>query len=461
MLFDYVPECFAGTLVYAHIDQKKLKESIDLADDQEALRAFIKEEGYCAFVADGAVLPRQSGISEKPMKGAVRFQSPASLRVSVELPCAGRITGMAIGQGITVIAGGGYHGKSTILRALERGVYNHIAGDGREYVVTDPTAVKVRAEDGRSIVDTDISFFINNLPGGDDTRHFHTENASGSTSQAACVVEAVEAGSRLLLIDEDTSATNFMIRDALMLSVISKDMEPITPLLERARSLKEQGVSMILAVGSSGSWFYPADRIIQMDKWLPFDITGQAKAAAEKFRISIQDQEEISLCVRERIPVPAKNMDAAMTASAGPGRMDTAGPGRRGGGRMEGRHSAGREADSHGRGGRRRDERAKIRTSGTEAFSLNKEEVSLRCVEQIVDSEQTQALACCLAYASRHLMDGRRSIREIADRLERMLDQEGLESLFEGTPSGGLARPRRQEILAAINRWRGLRIQKQ
>lgn len=444
MLFEYVPKCFEQALVYANIHQGRMRAAIEAADDHKALRDYIRENGYVAFVADGSILPRQSGVSEEPLEGAVRFKSPESLRVSIHVPHAGKITGMALGQGITVIAGGGYHGKSTLLRALERGVYNHVAGDGREYVVTDPTAVKVRAEDGRSIADTDISFFINHLPGGDDTRHFHTENASGSTSQAACVVEAIEAGSRLLLIDEDTSATNFMIRDALMLSVISRDMEPITPLLERAESLKKHGISMILAVGSSGSWFYPADRIIQMDKWLPYDITQAAKTAAKEYDISIQEQEEAPLPQSSRIPVPRKG-SGSRTGN------------RRGGG--FGREVRGRDGrDSREKQGQTREERVKIRVQGREAFSLNRDEVSLRCVEQIVDSEQTAALARCLSYASARLMDGKQTITEIADALETMLDKSGLEVLSSGTPSCGLARPRRQEILAAINRWRGLQI---
>ena len=101
---------------------------------------------------------------------------------------------MGIRKGITLIVGGGYHGKSTLLKALEAGVYNHIAGDGREFVITDDTAFKLRAEDGRSITGVDISPFIKNLPNKKDTVHFSTEDASGSTSQAANLMEALESG---------------------------------------------------------------------------------------------------------------------------------------------------------------------------------------------------------------------------------------------------------------------------
>ena len=168
----------------------------DLAEDQQYIRDHLKEQGLVAFVADASILPRESGVSGRPMKDAVKFTAPESMKVSFVLPHAGKIQGMGIKKGITLIVGGGYHGKSTLLKALELGVYNHIAGDGREYVITDDTAMKIRAEDGRSIKKVDISMFINDLPNGKDTSAFRTEDASGSTSQAANVVEAMEAGSR-------------------------------------------------------------------------------------------------------------------------------------------------------------------------------------------------------------------------------------------------------------------------
>ena len=267
ILFDLLPRCVESSLFCRNLDGRRLQAAADLAEDQQAIRDLLPQLGLCAFVADGSILPRENGVSPLPMRGAVPFQSPPELAVTLELPHRGAVTGMGIRRGITLIVGGGYHGKSTLLKALELGVYNHIAGDGREYVITDDTAVKVRAEDGRSIRDTDISLFINNLPNGKDTVHFTTEDASGSTSQAAGVVEAMEAGASLLLMDEDTSATNFMIRDELMQRVIHRDMEPITPFLDRIRELYDgYGISTILVAGSSGAYFHIADHIIQMDR---------------------------------------------------------------------------------------------------------------------------------------------------------------------------------------------------
>ena len=254
ILFDFVPECVKSSLFYKNMDAKRLRSIIDLAEDQQYIREKLPEMGLCAFVADGSILPRESGISPRPMKGGVKFKSPKELEVTLDLPHRGKITGMGIRKGITLIVGGGYHGKSTLLKALELGVYNHIAGDGREYVITDDTAMKIRAEDGRSIQKTDISMFINDLPNGKDTVGFRTEDASGSTSQAANVVESIEAGTSLLLIDEDTSATNFMIRDELMQRVIHRDMEPITPFIERIRELYDDyGISTVIVAGSSAT----------------------------------------------------------------------------------------------------------------------------------------------------------------------------------------------------------------
>ena len=300
MLYEYLPDLVADGLIYRNLNRTQVERRIHLADDQLFLRDALEKLDLCAFLADGAILPRESGISDKPLEGAIPFRTPDSMRITLQLPHYGQITGMGIEKGITLIVGGGFHGKSTLLKAIERGVYNHVEGDGREFVITDATAVKIRAEDGRSIAGTDISLFINNLPGKGDTRHFYTENASGSTSQAANVVEAIEAKAEVLLIDEDTSATNFMIRDELMQRVISKKMEPITPYISCARMMAdEKGISTILAAGSSGEWFYHADAIIQMDHYVPRDITKEAKRVAELYAKEKKEMETLAEIGRE------------------------------------------------------------------------------------------------------------------------------------------------------------------
>ena len=416
ILFDYLPQCVRSSLLYSNLEADRLQKAADLAEDQEYIREMLPKMGLCAFVADESILPRESGVSSRPMKGAVPFRSPREMTVAMDLPHRGKITGMGIPKGVTLIVGGGYHGKSTLLKALELGVYNHIAGDGREYVITDRTAVKIRAEDGRSIRKTDISMFINDLPNGKDTRVFSTEDASGSTSQAANVVEAIEAGASLLLMDEDTSATNFMIRDELMQRVIRRDMEPITPFIDRVRELYAQyGVSTIIVAGSSGAYFHTADPIIQMDRYEPRDITALAKREAEAF------------------PLQKETIEPA--ATPGFARKPKASPELQSGGRV------------------------KLKTLGRDGFSINRETVSLRCVEQLMDEEQTAALGHCLLYAEKYLMDGRRDLRQVVDMLEAAIDAKGLEA-FCGSSSGVpfLARPRRQEIFACLNRYRELKL---
>ncbi|MCP4654991.1 MAG: ABC-ATPase domain-containing protein, partial [bacterium] len=215
------------------LDLEALARHGDAVEDQVALRHALDAAGLVAFVAEGARLPRRSGVDDRPAAEAVPIAVPETLRVELSAPNAGTLVGLGIPRGITLIVGGGFHGKSTLIRALEMGIYDHLPGDGREQVVTDPTAVKIRAEDGRAVSSVDISPLIDNLPQDRSTSAFTTELASGSTSQAAALIEALEAGSRTLLIDEDTSATNFMIRDRRMQVLVRKSSEPITPFVDR------------------------------------------------------------------------------------------------------------------------------------------------------------------------------------------------------------------------------------
>ena len=416
ILFEFVPECVRYSLFYKNMNEGKLREIIDLAEDQHYIREMLSELGLCAFVANGSILPRESGISAKPMRGGVKFISSKEQEVTLELPHKGKLTGMGIKKGITLIVGGGYHGKSTLLKALELGVYDHIAGDGREYVITDASALKLRAEDGRSIQKTDISMFINDLPNGKDTVGFCTEDASGSTSQAANVVEGIEAGTKLLLIDEDTSATNFMIRDELMQRVIHREMEPITPFIERIRELYEEyDISTVIVAGSSGAYFHIADSVIQMDRYMPKDITAFAKKEAETFpAISVPE-------------VAAKRPDFRRCPTAN------------------------RELKSG--------DRVKMKVMGCEAVSINRDTIDLRYVEQLTDSEQLTTLGYCIRYAQKQIIDGKKTLQEIVGELEKTLDKGGLEALSgSGSSVPCMAMPRRQEIFACFNRYRGLKL---
>lgn len=413
ILFDFLPKCVSHSLYYKALDAGKLKKIAELAEDQMAIRQMLADRGLVAFVANGSVLPRESGVSSRPMKQAVPFQSPASMEVELILPNKGALRGMGIPKGITLIVGGGYHGKSTLLKALELGVYDHIAGDGREYVITDGTAVKLRAEDGRSVKNVDISYFINNLPNGKDTVKFCTEDASGSTSQAANVIEAMEAGSRVFLIDEDTSATNFMIRDELMQRVVHRELEPITPYIERVRELYEKhGISTVLVAGSSGSYFHKADCILQMNRYVPADITDFAKEEAKAFPVLEEMPAEVQPSF-ERIFSQNRKLAGS--------------------------------------------DRIKMKTMGMDGISIDRETIDLRYLEQLADPEQLSMLAQIVKYAELNVLDGKKTLAQVVDILETLLIQKGFGGICgERNVASGLAMPRRQEIFACLNRYRRL-----
>ena len=421
ILFVYLPKCVEMSLYHRKVPERETEQVICLKEDQRVIREELKKRGLIAFVANGSILPRQSGNSDLPMKDAVPFQSPKSMEITIQLRQRGSITGMGIRKGITLIAGGGYHGKSTLLEALEKGVYDHIAGDGREFVITDDTAWKLRAEDGRKIKDVDISLFINHLPNGRNTRRFSTLDASGSTSQAANIIEAIEAKSQVLLIDEDTSATNFMVRDELMQRVIQKDKEPITPFLERARDLYEKaGISTILVVGSCGSYFYIADQIIQMDNYCPVDIT-------EKTRKLLKEYKKPD-CEAEGFALPSEKRSISFGSSV------VRRKNYRGTGMVE--------------------EHEKLKVMGRESLMLGKEQLDLRYLEQLADREQTQTLGYLLKYAKEQYSGKTTDLTALMESLIRKLEKEGIGSVSgQKEIPAGMAMPRRQEIYACFNRF--------
>lgn len=438
ILFEFLPRCIENGCFYRRQDTKRLKAAIDLAEDQETIREYLHENDLVAFVANGAILPRKSGVSDLPMRDSVPFVSPLSMEITLNLPHIGRLRGMGIRKGITLIVGGGYHGKSTLLEALQIGVYNHIIGDGREYVITDDTAIKLRAEDGRSIRQVDISLFIRDLPNRKDTTCFSTEDASGSTSQAAGVIEGIEAETKLFLIDEDTSATNFMVRDEFMQQVVSRSKEPITPFLERARDLYEKaGVSTILVAGSSGAFFYIADTILQMDCYRPVDITEQVKKLCLNHTAPRITAPDFTLPDFERVlSVPCKGN----TIPAGNSYVE--------------KHDRHHETDDNQSNDHRHD-RKKIKTFGTDSFSIDKQTVDMRYVEQLADSEQMSALAYLLRYTIGKESGGQRTVRDTIRRVYNILETKGWEPFCSGYVPCGLAMPRIQEFYACLNRYRG------
>lgn len=395
------------------------RQHLDTVEDARALRAQLLERGLVAFVADGAILPRASGVSQRPLPGAVPFVSPPELRVTLQVPHAGSIAGMGVSEGLTVIVGGGFHGKSTLLNAIARGPYEHIPGDGRERVVARADATVIRAEDGRRVAGVDISPFIGAVPSGGTTVRFSTENASGSTSQAANIIEAIEAGCRTLIMDEDTCATNFLIRDARMRRLVPSAREPITPFVDRVRDLYAgRGVSTLLVLGGSGDYLGVADTVVWMDAYHPREVTARAHAIAAE----------------DGVPVPAVPQPFAVPPTRVPDPASV---------------SAARRG------------RDRVRARGTEEIAFGGGDIDLRAVEQIVDPSQTRAIGELLAYATAHgVLDGGRTIAEILAALDAALDRAGLDLLAERPDEhpGDLARPRMLEVAAALNRLRTLKV---
>lgn len=366
---------------------------------------------------------------------AVAFTSPPELEHTIDLSSGRSVSGMGIPRGVTVIVGGGYHGKSTILRALERGVYPHIAGDGREWVISDPTATSIRAEDGRAVTGDDISAFINNLPSGTDTRSFSTTNASGSTSQAASLVEAIEAGAQTLLIDEDTSATNFMIRDERMRALIPAEREPITPFVDRVRPLlTRQGVSTVLVAGGSSAFFEVADHVIALDAYVPSEVTNQAHelvgVTAADLESASPDLDPVAEPVRDTVP----GSDSP-TFSAAP-RVPTA------------------------KALRPVSKTKTARAKGSDKIQFGRDFIDLIAVAQLVDTQQASGVAEALEYLA-EIFDGRTALTDALTEVEDMLDAQGLDGITgHRDHPGHLTRPRRQEIAAALNRYRGLNLER-
>ena len=412
LLAQALPALVDSTLPAAAHDPAEAARHAAASEDADALRDQLAERGLVAFVADGSLLPRRSGTDDRPLapEEAVPFESPPAFTVALDRPNGPPVQGMGLPRGVTLLVGGGYHGKSTVLDAVARGVYNHRPGDGRELVVADPAAVKVQAEDGRPVSGVDVSAFIGALPGGQDTKRFSTQNASGSTSQAAAVIEALEAGSRFLLVDEDTAATNFMIRDRRMQALIGAEDEPITPFIDRVRSLYEDfGTSALLVVGGSGAYLEVVDHVIGMIRYRPIDLGARAKE------------------------VVAAN-PAGRRKCAGAVRWPV-------------RHRCPDPASVHPERGRRQQD---VRVRDRRTVDFGRHRIDLTGVSQIVSRAQAQAVALAVAHA-RSFMGRDRTVEDVLKALRASISEEGLDVLDSRRP-GDLAEPRMQEVAAALNR---------
>jgi len=401
LLLHDLPYVIERSLFFKYYSYEEIEEHVRVAEDADFIRKQLSKNKLVAFIANNSILPRKSGVEDKPLKNAIRFKSPESMEVEFDCPNR-KIKGMGIPEGITLIVGGAYHGKSTLLDAIAMGVYNHVPGDGREFVITRDDAVKIRAEDGRYINNVCIYPLISDLPDGSDSRNFSTDNASGSTSQAANIMEALEIGSRLLLIDEDTSATNLMMRDRKMQELVPKEKEPITPIIDMMSVFRKMGVSIIMIASGMGEYFDVADNVIMMDKYIARDVTPKAKEIAEKIKSNRIKEAPREIVIKNRIALK-ESIRKAMGA------------------------------------------KKKIKVTEKNKIRFGKTIIDLAGIEQIAEIGQTYAIA------------------EILTRLpckncikDELLVQNFLSML---PPKGIYGEPRKYEVVAALNRLRGVKFQ--
>lgn len=397
----------------ADFDVEGFAEAIELAEKQASIRNWLKNSDYCAFVANGSILPRAKG-TDLPMANAIPFRSTPDDEIEI---CG--VRGMGIKKGVTVITGGGYSGKSTLLDAISAGIYDHVRGDGRELCITDASAVSISAEDGRSVKHVNISPFIKWLPGG-ETEDFSTEHASGSTSQAANIMEAVDCGAKLLLIDEDRSATNFMIRDKMMKELIKK--EPITPFTDRVGELYERfGTSTILVIGGSGEYLSAADRIYMMEDYGIQDVTERSKDICKQYGVETSKLES-AVWEQSRIL-----------------------------------YSERFSSYPEGRG------TEKLEVSDMGFIIIGDEMIDVRGLHDIFSREQLDSLGFMLRYLCISNKDHIIDIKKRIDELYEKIENEGLDvvySAFFTTTERFLDLPRKAELLFIINRMRNITLEK-
>ena len=412
LLCEDLPNVIDRVLKYVSLNATAIEHHINTVEDTHHLREQLEDRNLIAFIANGSILPRHSGVDDRPLTAdVIPFISPPSLEVTLSTLHQGDLTGMGISRGITLIVGGGFHGKSTLLHAIERGIYNHIPGDGREGIVSNLTSVRIRAEEGRAITHLDLSPFINHLPFDRSTTQFSTPNASGSTSQAANILEALISGSRVLLLDEDTCATNFMIRDRRMQQLIHKAQEPITPFLDRVRQLyDEQGVSTILVMGGCGDYLDVADTVIAMDSFQASDVTENAKAIAQANP-------------SDRIIEITGPWNYSHQRTLKAGFLD--------------------RADSS--------DRRKIRIDGVNEISIGDCKIDVSQIEQLEEPGQLRTIAALIQTLDRNL-----PANANVQQLLTHWSQQPFDTLTS-YPQGDLIRVRSIELAAAIDRMRALR----
>jgi predicted ABC-class ATPase len=417
IFFDELTSVVNHSLIACNLDEQEMNHFVDVMEDADQIRQMLPTRGLVSFVGEGS-LPARLGDSDYPaFENTTPLTMDESLLVDVDTPNAGTVKGLGVPTGVTLIVGDEYSSRAALMRAIASGIYNHVPGDGREQVITVPDAVHVAAETGRSIQKVDISSMIP-AQSGVRSDAFSAEQADACSAQAAAMVEALEVGARALLFDESESSAAFLTQDTRLMGLMPEAGARVTPLSARARQLADDlGVSIIVAGSASVAEFIPvADTILKIEAGRVSDVTDAAKKMDLNQLVTDSELVDVSSLVEKNRWVVPTSIDA----SAGP-------------------HDQ------------------MIKAEAVDLLQFGRSVIQLRNTSQIADKHQTATIGLILYYAKLRYMDEGRPIREIMDLIDRDLGTEGLECLSRDL-RGDLARPRRYEIAAALNRLETMRI---
>lgn len=257
LLMERIKTIISESLYFSAYKQSKVYNHLQTYENAEFIRENLDSKGIVAFIADGSVLPRRDD-DLAPMVDAKEFVTDPALKVTFDVPYGEPISGMGIPKGFTAVTGASRNGKSALLDAIFAGVYDHIPGDGREYVITSRDAAFIMAEPNRPADSVDISMFVPETPEFDDTSAAKKEFVSSPMSEFVSVSEAVEMGSKLILIDEEYSNPCVMRKGFLA------DNEKIISLSEMGSSMGRQGISLVMVSGDE-SVIRSADNVLVVE----------------------------------------------------------------------------------------------------------------------------------------------------------------------------------------------------
>ncbi len=415
IFFENLPEVISNSLLYCNIETADADAFVNNMEDADQLRQHLGASGQISFVAEGALLTRIKSEDTPDYERLIPLEVDDSLIDEVEVPHAGTVRGLGIPHGLTLILGESNGGRVDLTEAIAQGIYNHVPGDGRESVVTVADAVAIHSEAGRSIQQVDISAFATELLDGGNPASYSCKSAGSFSSQAASTVEALEAGARVLLYDEHSSSSTFLSSDTRVSPLLGKSIR--NSLASRARQMVDElGISIVVAGSSLVAEFIPiADKILRVENYRVSDITEEAKELDIVPSVADSSVNLSSMLSRSRWVMPS-SIDPSI------GREDIV-----------------------------------IHADEEDFLQFGRSIVDLGALKQICDADQARAIGFVLYYSKLRYMDEGYPLREILDLVDRDLSNEGLNALSRDA-RGDLARPRRYEVAATLNRLPAFRV---